>query len=61
MAKVTKINHVTLIVDQLERAAEFYEKELGLAVVPAFIFDYPTAFFDIGEGQQLLLTEWEDA
>jgi catechol 2,3-dioxygenase-like lactoylglutathione lyase family enzyme len=61
MAKVTKINHVTLIVDQLERAAEFYEKELGLGVIPAFVFDYPTAFFDIGEGQQLHLTEWEDA
>ena len=60
MAKVTQINHVTLIVDQLEPAAEFYEKELGLEVIPAFLFDYPTAFFKINESQQLHLTEWED-
>lgn len=60
MAKVTQINHVTLIVDQLESAAEFYEKELGLEVIPAFLFDYPTAFFKINESQQLHLTEWED-
>ena len=60
MAKITQINHVTLIVDQLEPAAEFYEKELGLEVIPAFLFDYPTAFFKINETQQLHLTEWED-
>jgi len=60
MAKVTQINHVTLIVDQLEPAAEFYEKELGLEVIPAFLFDYPTAFFKINDSQQLHLTEWED-
>lgn len=60
MAKVTEINHVTLIVDQLEKAAEFYEHELGLEVIPAFVFDYPTAFFKINETQQLHLTEWED-
>lgn len=60
MARITKINHVTLIVDQLETAAEFYEKELGLEVIPAFLFDYPTAFFRINEEQQLHLTEWED-
>ena len=60
MAKATKINHVTLIVDQLEKAAEFYEKELGLEVIPAFLFDYPTAFFKINETQQLHLSEWDD-
>lgn len=61
MAKITKINHVTLIVNELEPAAEFYEKELGLEVIPAFVFDYPTAFFKINEDQQLHLSEWEDA
>ncbi len=60
MAKITRINHVTLIVDQLETAAEFYEKELGLEAIPAFVFDYPTAFFKINEDQQLHLTEWKD-
>ena len=61
MPKITKINHVTLVVDQLETAAEFYENEMGLEVIPAFVFDYPTAFFKINDEQQLHLTEWEDA
>lgn len=61
MAKITRINHVTLIVDQLEKAAAFYEHEMGLEVIPAFVFDYPTAFFKINEEQQLHLSEWEDA
>ncbi|MEO0469317.1 MAG: VOC family protein [Bacteroidota bacterium] len=61
MARITQINHVTLVVDQLETAAEFYEKEMGLEVLPAFLFDYPTAFFKINDTQQLHLTEWDDA
>ena len=61
MARITEINHVTLIVDNLEEAAVFYEKELGLELIPAFVFDYPTAFFKITETQQLHLTEWEDS
>lgn len=60
MARINKINHVALIVGQLETAAAFYEKELGLEPIPAFLFDYPTAFFKINEEQQLHLTEWED-
>ncbi|SEP57345.1 VOC family protein [Neolewinella agarilytica] len=55
-----EINHVTLIVDQLETAAKFYEEEVGLEAVPAFVFDYPTAFFKFPNGQQLHLSEWED-
>lgn len=60
MARAVKINHVTLIVDNLEKAGEFYEKELGLDLLPAFNFDYPVLFFDINEEQQLHLSEWED-
>ncbi len=61
MAKITRINHVTLIVNELEPAAAFYENEMGLEAIPAFLFDYPTAFFKITEDQQLHLTEWNDA
>ncbi len=61
MARVVKINHVTMIVDNLEKAGEFYEKELGMEPLPAFLFDYPTGFFKINEDQQLHITEWEDA
>lgn len=60
MAKAIGINHVTLIVKNLEEACLFYEKELGLEVIPAFLFDYPTAFFKISDTQQLHLSEWED-
>ena len=60
MARITRINHITLIVDNLEKAAGFYEKEMGLEAVPAFVFDYPTAFFRINDDQQLHLTEWKD-
>ncbi|MBC6994075.1 VOC family protein [Neolewinella lacunae] len=58
---MANINHVTLIVDALEPAARFYEEELGLEPVAAFVFDYPTAFFKFRNGQQLHLSEWEDA
>jgi catechol 2,3-dioxygenase-like lactoylglutathione lyase family enzyme len=61
MAKATGINHVALVVKNLEEACEFYEKELGLEAIPAFLFDYPTAFFKFNETQQLHLTEWDDA
>ncbi|UWX55271.1 VOC family protein [Maribacter litopenaei] len=60
MAKAVKINHVALVVSNLEEACEFYEHELGPEPIPAFLFDYPTAFFKFNEEQQLHLTEWED-
>ncbi len=60
MAKATKINHVALVVSNLEEACVFYENELGLEPIPAFLFDYPTAFFKFNEEQQLHLTEWDD-
>lgn len=60
MAKITRINHVTLIVDNLEKAAQFYEYEMGLEPLAAFVFDYPTAFFKINDDQQLHLSEWDD-
>ncbi|MEZ4774719.1 MAG: VOC family protein [Bacteroidia bacterium] len=58
--KAIRINHVTLIVDNLEKAGKFYEEELGLEVLPAFKFDYPAMFFRINAEQQLHISEWED-
>lgn len=60
MAKAIGINHVALVVTNLEEASTFYEHEIGLEVIPAFLFDYPTAFFKFNDTQQLHLTEWED-
>lgn len=60
MAKALKINHVTLIVDNLEKAGHFYQHELGLEPLAAFRFDYPVMFFKFNEEQQLHISEWED-
>ena len=60
MAKAIQINHATLVVDDLERAVEFYREQLGLELLPAFDLDFPAQFFKINEDQQLHLTEWED-
>jgi lactoylglutathione lyase len=61
MARALKINHVTLIVDSLEKAGEFYQRELGLEPLAAFRFDYPVMFFKFNEEQQLHISEWEDS
>lgn len=60
MARALKINHVTLIVDNLEKATAFYQNELGLEPLAAFQFDYPVMFFKFNDQQQLHLSEWED-
>jgi lactoylglutathione lyase len=60
MPRLTRINHVTLIVDRLEDACRFYETEFELEPLPAFQFDYPAQFYRLNDEQQLHLTEWED-
>ena len=60
MAKITAINHVTLVVDDLEAASRFYTQELGLEPLPAFELDFPAQFLKINQTQQLHLTEWKD-
>jgi lactoylglutathione lyase len=60
MIQVKAINHVTLIVDNLEKAREFYTNVMGLEELPAFAFDYPVQFYRINDTQQLHLTEWKD-
>ena len=60
MARTTAINHVTLVVDNLEAASRFYCEEFGLEPLPAFDLDFPAQFLKINDTQQLHLTEWED-
>lgn len=60
MVTVKGINHVTLIVDNLEEACAFYEKELNLKALPAWELDFPAQFYRINDEQQLHLAEWED-
>lgn len=61
MAKINCINHITLIVQNLEEACAFYEETFNLEALPAFKFDYPAQFYRINDEQQLHLTEWEDS
>ena len=60
MAQALAINHVTLVVNDLEVARNFYRDEFGLEPLPAFGLDFPAQFFRINETQQLHITEWED-
>ena len=57
---IARINHATLIVDNLEETKQFYSQVLKLESLPSMPFDYPVEFFRINEDQQLHLTEWED-
>ena len=60
MSRILNINHVALVVDNIEEARAFYGQELGLELLPSFDFDYPAVFFRVNETQQLHITEWED-
>ena len=60
MIRLKAINHVTLIVDNLEAARDFYTNVLNLEELPALNFDYPVMFYKINDRQQLHLSEWED-
>ena len=58
--RATHINHVTLIVDDIEKTGAFYSKEFGMEPLPALPVDFPTAFYKINDTQQLHLTQWDD-
>jgi len=58
--KVTQITHVNLIVDNLEKARNFYTNILKLQELSAMKFDYPVQFYQLNETQQLHLSEWTD-
>lgn len=60
MSQILNINHVALVVDDIEAARAFYGDVLGLELLPSFDFDYPAVFFRVNEAQQLHITEWED-
>ena len=55
-----RIHHVTLIVDELQAAGDFYVKTLGLTLRDAGDIDYPGAFLNINDEQQLHLAEFRD-
>jgi catechol 2,3-dioxygenase-like lactoylglutathione lyase family enzyme len=53
--KVRALNHVGLHVVDVARASRFYAEVLGLAELPRPDFDFPGAWFALGDAQELHL------
>ena len=53
--KITELNHVALLVADVEASARFYRDTLGLAPIPRPAFSFPGAWFRIGAAQELHL------
>jgi catechol 2,3-dioxygenase-like lactoylglutathione lyase family enzyme len=51
----TDLNHVALHVSNLEMSMEFYGKKLGLEEIARPDFDFPGAWYRLGELQELHL------
>ena len=54
--RVMGIHHVTLIADDLDRAAWFYGQVLGLEQIERPAFDVQGLFFRAGDGQEIHIT-----
>ncbi|MEX2672384.1 MAG: VOC family protein [Phycisphaeraceae bacterium] len=52
---VNQLNHVAIHVQDVARAAAFYQHTLGLTPLPRPAFDFPGAWFALGPDQELHL------
>ena len=52
---VERFHHVSLSVTDLARARSFYREVLGLTELPRPAFDFPGAWFDLGNAQLHLI------
>ncbi len=58
MLGVTHLDHVTVIITDLERSRRFYADVLGLREVPPPpTFDFVVLWFEVGEGQYVHLLQ----
>jgi lactoylglutathione lyase len=53
--RIVELNHVALHVAEVERSRVFYRDVLQLAEIPRPAFDFPGAWFRLGERQELHL------
>lgn len=53
--KIAELNHVALLVADVERSCEFYLHVLRLPPLPRPPFDFPGAWFRLGRTQELHL------
>jgi len=58
--KIRALNHVALHATDLEVSRRFYGDLLGLPPKPRPAFDFPGAWFDLGEGRELHLLAGTD-
>lgn len=55
MFEIENLHHVSLPVSDLERSKLFYEEIIGLKPIERPPFDFPGAWYQVGESQQLHL------
>lgn len=53
--KILELNHVAIVVSNVERSCAFYSTVLQLASLPRPAFDFPGAWFRLGKNQELHL------
>jgi YD repeat-containing protein len=56
----TRINHVSIVADDLEESARFYEELFGMERLPTARFPEPVQWLRLGEQQLHLFTSAED-
>ena len=53
--RIIELNHVAIVVADVERSCEFYSRVLQLSPLPRPAFDFPGAWFRLGTNQELHL------
>ena len=53
--KILELNHVAIVVSDVERSCAFYRDVLQLTSLPRPAFDFPGAWFRLGTNQELHL------
>jgi glyoxylase I family protein len=53
--EITAIHHTALTVKDIERSRKFYREILSLKEIPRPPFDFPGAWFQVGDAQELHL------
>jgi len=51
--KILELNHVAIVVSDVEKSCEFYGRVLSLEQIPRPAFDFPGAWFRLGAAQEL--------
>src|SRR5262245_31019970 len=51
--KILELNHVAIHVQNVEKSCEFYSNVLRLERIPRPAFDFPGAWFRLGQDQEL--------